>query len=244
MTHVLVLGGGPDAEREVSLASSSAVAIALRETGYEVTYETLDTFEQVYIDSLPGDVIFPVVHGPLGEGGPLQDILKITGRPYVASESRPSRLAMDKITTKLIAERLEIASYLHRGVRIVFRNKVTGGYHEFKHEGGIRDFLRFGECLKLGNPVPVAIIIEEAAGLVFLEIFCGIRARFIHVALDAGLQSVDPAGKQAGQVHGPVFGIVGDLFLGNLHHFVTFHMGRELVFLISLSAKCEFIMPT
>ena len=108
MTHVLVLGGGPDAEREVSLASSSAVAIALRETGYEVTYETLDTFEQVYIDSLPGDVIFPVVHGPLGEGGPLQDILKITGRPYVASESRPSRLAMDKITTKLIAERLGI----------------------------------------------------------------------------------------------------------------------------------------
>jgi DNA gyrase subunit B/topoisomerase-4 subunit B len=42
---------------------------------------------------------------------------------------------------KLVAERLEIASFLHRGVRILFRNKVDGSYHEFKHEGGVRDYL-------------------------------------------------------------------------------------------------------
>ena len=35
----------------------------------------------------------------------------------------------------LVAERLEIASYLHRGVRILFRNRRTGAYKEFKHDG-------------------------------------------------------------------------------------------------------------
>jgi DNA gyrase subunit B/topoisomerase-4 subunit B len=42
---------------------------------------------------------------------------------------------------KLVTDRLEIASFLHRGVRIVFRNKVDDSYHEFKHEGGVRDYL-------------------------------------------------------------------------------------------------------
>ncbi|MBA2661989.1 MAG: type IIA DNA topoisomerase subunit B [Bradymonadaceae bacterium] len=41
----------------------------------------------------------------------------------------------------LIAETLEIKTYLNQGLRILFRNQVDNKYHEFKHEGGIRDFL-------------------------------------------------------------------------------------------------------
>lgn len=41
----------------------------------------------------------------------------------------------------LIAERLETKSFLNRGLRILFRDKVNGRYHEYKHEGGLNDFL-------------------------------------------------------------------------------------------------------
>jgi DNA topoisomerase IV B subunit len=42
---------------------------------------------------------------------------------------------------KLIAERLEIKTYLNSGLRLVFRDEVNDAYHEFKHDGGIRDYL-------------------------------------------------------------------------------------------------------
>lgn len=41
----------------------------------------------------------------------------------------------------LIAERLETKSFLNRGLRILFRDKVNASYHEYKHEGGLNDFL-------------------------------------------------------------------------------------------------------
>lgn len=41
----------------------------------------------------------------------------------------------------LIASRLEIKTFLNQGLRILFRDQPTGKYHEFKHEGGIKDFL-------------------------------------------------------------------------------------------------------
>ena len=40
-----------------------------------------------------------------------------------------------------IAERLEMKSYLTDGLRIVFRDQKAGRRHEWKHEGGIADFL-------------------------------------------------------------------------------------------------------
>ena len=40
-----------------------------------------------------------------------------------------------------IAERLEIKSFLIPGLRILYRDKTTGAYKEFKHEGGARDML-------------------------------------------------------------------------------------------------------
>jgi DNA gyrase subunit B/topoisomerase-4 subunit B len=41
----------------------------------------------------------------------------------------------------LIAERLETKSFLNKGLRIVFRDKARDKYYEFKHEGGVKDFL-------------------------------------------------------------------------------------------------------
>ncbi|MCC6659686.1 MAG: D-alanine--D-alanine ligase [Phycisphaerales bacterium] len=108
-TTVLVLGGGPDAERAVSLDSAAGVAAALRESGrYTVVENTIDRITLAQLRALPGDLIFPVLHGSFGEGGPLQDILEQAGRPYVGSGPAAARLAMDKIATKLAAASLGI----------------------------------------------------------------------------------------------------------------------------------------
>jgi len=106
---VLVLGGGPDAEREVSLNSAAGVADALRQSGrFEVNAQTIDRISLAELKALPGDVIFPVLHGAFGEGGPLQDLFELDGRPYVGCRPRAARLAMDKLATKLFAARAGI----------------------------------------------------------------------------------------------------------------------------------------
>ncbi len=54
---------------------------------------------------------------------------------------------------KLIAERLEIKTYLNSGLRIVFRNDLSDEYHEYKHDGGIKDFLDHIQKLSKEPPI-------------------------------------------------------------------------------------------
>lgn len=111
MTSVLVLGGGPDGEREVSIKSSTAIARALEaHGGFSVRLEIIDRLDAGGLKALPGEVIFPYLHGPWGEGGPLQDVLEADGRPFVGSNARASRWAMDKLATKAAALELGIAT--------------------------------------------------------------------------------------------------------------------------------------
>lgn len=101
---VLVLGGGPDSEREVSIQSATAIADALRAGGaYDARLEIIQTITPAALKVMPADVIFPYLHGPWGEGGPLQDILEADGRPFVGSGAQASRIAMDKVATKMLA---------------------------------------------------------------------------------------------------------------------------------------------
>ncbi|MBM4365398.1 MAG: DNA gyrase subunit B [Deltaproteobacteria bacterium] len=39
-----------------------------------------------------------------------------------------------------VRERLETIAYIHKGLRILFRDEMSGSYEEFRHEGGIRDW--------------------------------------------------------------------------------------------------------
>jgi D-alanine-D-alanine ligase len=111
--RVLVLMGGPDAEREVSLMSGAAVAAALRDSGrFEVDEREIDqpTVEEMRSPALQADVVFPALHGQWGEGGPLQEILEQIGVAYVGSGPKTSVLAMDKLATKMLAAHMGIAT--------------------------------------------------------------------------------------------------------------------------------------
>ena len=109
--EVLVLGGGPDAEHEVSLNSSAAVAQALAESArYAVRREVIGALSLDQLRAMPGAVVFPVLHGPWGEGGPMQRLLEADGRPFVGCGALAARAAIDKLYTKQVALSLGIAT--------------------------------------------------------------------------------------------------------------------------------------
>jgi D-alanine-D-alanine ligase len=105
--RVLVLGGGPDAERSVSLKSAAGVAAALESAdAFDVELMEIEILSASQVAALEADVIFPVLHGPWGEGGALQRLLEADGRTFVGSGSAAASWAMDKIATKQTAAAL------------------------------------------------------------------------------------------------------------------------------------------
>lgn len=106
---VLVLGGGPDRERPVSLQSAAAVAEALRKAGHQTIERDILPDDTSALDETC-DAVFPVLHGAWGEGGPLQAILEASGKPFVGWRSEPAAVAMDKAQTKGVAHELGIAT--------------------------------------------------------------------------------------------------------------------------------------
>ena len=102
--NVLVLAGGPDREREVSLAGGKEVAEALRQAGHHVTERDILPDDLSALDEFQkagGDVIFPVLHGRWGEGGGLQRVLSDRNLSYVGCGPGAASMCMNKHLTKL-----------------------------------------------------------------------------------------------------------------------------------------------
>ena len=96
--NIVVMLGGPSAEREVSLRSGAAVAAALRSVGHRVT--ELDPRGGAW-ELPPGtDVVFLALHGTYGEDGTVQRELDRLGVPYTGCDAEASRVAFDKVLTK------------------------------------------------------------------------------------------------------------------------------------------------
>ncbi|MGH1455029.1 MAG: D-alanine--D-alanine ligase [Paracoccaceae bacterium] len=97
---VVVLMGGPSAEREVSLATGRECAAALRGQGYQVVEVDAGPDLAMRLTEISPDVVFNALHGPLGEDGCVQGILEWLHIPYTHSGVLASALAMDKQRTK------------------------------------------------------------------------------------------------------------------------------------------------
>ena len=97
--NIVVMLGGPSAEREVSLRSGAGVVKALRSLGHTV-------FE---IDPQTPDWILPPgtdvvclapLHGTYGEDGTVQRQLEKLGVPFTGCDAESSRVTFDKVLTK------------------------------------------------------------------------------------------------------------------------------------------------
>ena len=95
-TKVLIISGGLTHERDVSVRSGRRVANILAQAGYEVVISDVDASLAGAIESFAPDVIWPLVHGSIGEDGSLQSFLESVGIPFVGSSSVQSMLASNK----------------------------------------------------------------------------------------------------------------------------------------------------
>ena len=103
ISKVVVLSGGLSHERDVSLRSGRRVAEAIRAKGIEVDEIDPDSrLTQVLSDLPKNSVIFPTLHGAVGEDGSIRDVLEMLHLPYVGSSAESCRRAFDKPIAKSI----------------------------------------------------------------------------------------------------------------------------------------------
>ncbi len=69
------------------------------------------------------DLVFPVLHGKLGEDGAIQGLLELSGIPYIGCDVQSSALCMDKSLAYLVARSAGIAT--PRFWTVTARDKVT-----------------------------------------------------------------------------------------------------------------------
>jgi len=99
---IAVLCGGTSSEREVSLGSGAASAVALARS-FPTRLFTVEA------DALPAGldparhVVFSTLHGTFGEDGGMQRLLDAAGVAYAGCDAAASALTMDKAATKAAA---------------------------------------------------------------------------------------------------------------------------------------------
>ena len=105
--QVMILAGGLNAEREVSLRSGRRVAEALRAArpDWEILERDVDAALLGALAADAPDCVVPLLHGSAGEDGALRDVLECLGLPYVGSRPAACRLAFDKPIAKTLVRR-------------------------------------------------------------------------------------------------------------------------------------------
>jgi D-alanine-D-alanine ligase len=110
---IAVLSGGVSGEREISLLSGRYVLKTLIELGHEAELVDFGPRASEEIRVLGPDLVFPTLHGPLGEDGTAAAVLELLGLPYVGSGVLAGALAMNKAAAKrvMIAEGLPTPAF-------------------------------------------------------------------------------------------------------------------------------------
>ena len=97
---VVVLMGGPSAERDVSLSSGRECAAALRDAECDVIEVDAGPDVAARLIEIAPDVVFNALHGRWGEDGAIQGVLEWLQIPYTHSGILASALTLDKQRTK------------------------------------------------------------------------------------------------------------------------------------------------
>ncbi len=101
----MVLCGGRSAEHEISLLSGKNIFASLDKSKYlpELLVIEKDGNIEPFLKSCFSkkiDVIFPILHGPMGEDGTIQGLLKLLHLPFVGASVLGSAIGMDKDVMK------------------------------------------------------------------------------------------------------------------------------------------------
>ena len=134
-----VLFGGKSAEHDVSLQSARNVINALDKKKYQVVLVKINRNGKFKFDSIKNfDVVFPVMHGPFGEDGSMQGLLKLAGVPFVGPSVLGSAVGMDKDVMK----RLFRDAGILIGKFIVIKDNEKINFNKVKKELGLPVFVK------------------------------------------------------------------------------------------------------
>jgi len=101
-----VLIGGPSSEREISLKSGKAVYDSLSAAGFDavaIDIRSENIKDNIHLLRSSGiDCAFIALHGRFGEDGQMQQMLDNLNIPYTGSGTMASRLAMDKVASRVL----------------------------------------------------------------------------------------------------------------------------------------------
>jgi D-alanine-D-alanine ligase len=128
---VAVLFGGKSAEHDVSLVSGKNVANALDKNKYIVSTVKIGRDGKFNFEAVKKfDVVLPIMHGPFGEDGSMQGLLKLAGVPFVGPSVLGSAVGMDKDVMK----RLLRDAGIPIGKFITLRNGDKADFNKIKKE--------------------------------------------------------------------------------------------------------------
>jgi D-alanine-D-alanine ligase len=150
-----VLFGGKSAEHEVSVKSANNVVKALDKTKYQITPIKIGKNGRFEFEILKNfDVIFPVLHGPFGEDGSMQGLLKLAGVPYVGAGVLGSAVGMDKDVMKKLLKEAGIPI----GKFLTLRSLKEMSFGEVKRKIGVPLFIK---PANLGSSVGISKVKSE-----------------------------------------------------------------------------------
>jgi D-alanine-D-alanine ligase len=177
-------------------AGQSELAVVPGETGQQLTTVS----GPLAARSL--DVLFPVLHGPYGEDGTIQGMLKLAGIPFVGAGVLGSAVGMDKDVLKRLLREAKLPTV--KFIVVHRRNKDTITFERVREELGIPLFVKpanlgssvgiskvtsiedFRQAIELALSFDNKILIEE-----------GIKGREIEVAV---LGNEDPIASVPGEI--------------------------------------------
>jgi D-alanine-D-alanine ligase len=150
-----VLSGGKSAEHDISLVSAKNVFGALDKSKYQVTLLKIPRDGKFNFESLKKfDVIFPVLHGPFGEDGSMQGLLKLSGIPFVGPSVLGSALGMDKDVMKRLLRDAGIS--IGKFVTARYGEKLD--FNKIKKELGLPLFIK---PANMGSSVGISKVADE-----------------------------------------------------------------------------------
>lgn len=136
------------------------------------------------------DVVFPLLHGPYGEDGSVQGLLKIMGVPFVGSDVLGSAVAMDKLAMKAVFAAAGLPQVEHRAVTRASYRTDQERVLAVVDELGLPAFVK---PANLGSSIGVTKVDDRADMATALESALGFDRRVIVEAAAVGARELEVA---------------------------------------------------
>ncbi len=136
------------------------------------------------------DVVFPLLHGPFGEDGSVQGLLKVMGLPFVGSDVLGSAVSMDKVTMKAVLGAAGLPQVAHVAVTRAEFRKAQAATLARVAELGLPVFVK---PANLGSSIGVARVDDAGTLPAALEAALAYDRRAIVEAAAVGARELEVA---------------------------------------------------